>query len=252
MPQPGLAGPIQIVFEGGSMPQKSLEELGTVVDTDILVIGGGMAGHTFAITAKTKRPQLNVLLVEKATAGRTGPSALVGGRYTTFLPETDDFDRYLSDTVEEKDYLCDQEKIEDYLNKSGAVFRSLETWGVRFVKTPGGEYDRPLSRGRASGMLLDGGGIPAMKALNDSARKAGVGFHNHIMMTALLTRHGQGNGAVGFHVRTGGFYVFRAKATVLATGMTRFKTIQPGHRNDTGDGYVMAYLAGAEIGGFDW
>lgn len=234
----------------------SLEELGEVIGTDILVIGGGIGGHSFAITAKEKNPDLNIMVVEKATAGLTGPSALVGGRYGGFLPEEDDFDAYFKVQVKEDDFLCDQDKIADHLNSSGPVFRSLEKWGVKFVKTPDGKYERPPSRGSTSGMLLDGGGIPAMKALNDYARKAGVKFLNHIMVTDLITDNRDMDrdrmiGVVGFHVRKGEFYIFTAKTIVLATGMTRFKTIQPGHRNDTGDGYAMAYRAGAEMGGFD-
>src|SRR3972149_3593685 len=115
-----------------------LEEPGEIVDTDILVIGGGIGGHTFAITAKEKNPTLRILVVEKATAGLTGPSALVGGRYSGFLPEEDDFDTYFKVQVKEDDYLCDQDKIADHLNNSGLVFRNLERWGVKFVKTPHG------------------------------------------------------------------------------------------------------------------
>lgn len=229
----------------------ALDDLGELIDSDILVIGGGIGGHTFAITAKEKNPDLRVVVVEKATAGRTGPSALVGGRYGAFIPELDDYDRHFKNSVEENDFLCDQDKIEDYLDNSAEVFWNLEKWGVKFVKTAKGEYNRPLSRGSHTGMLFDGGGIPAMKSLNDYARKIGVKFHNHIMMTDLLTSQGQAAGAVGFNIRRGDFYIFKARITVIATGMTRFKTIQPGHRNDTGDGYAMAYRAGVELGGFD-
>ncbi|MDP2645065.1 MAG: FAD-binding protein [Desulfobacterales bacterium] len=227
------------------------EKTGEIFQTDVLVIGGGIGGHTFAITAKEKHPDLNILLVEKASAGLTGPSALVGGRYSGFLPELDDFDTHLKVTVQDFDYICDQDKIRDHLNSSGAVVRNLERWGVKFVKTPDGQYERPLSRGATTGLLIDGGGIPAMKALNDYARSIGVKFQNHVMATGLLSDRTRVSGAVGFHVRNGKFYIFSSGATVLATGMTRFKTIQPGHRNDTGDGYAMAYRAGAEMGGFD-
>lgn len=229
----------------------SLEDLGEVVNIDILVIGGGIGGHTFAIMAKEKAPSLNILVVEKASAGLTGPSALVGGRYNGFLPETDDFDAYFKAQVREDDYLCDQDKIADHLNSSGVVFRNLERWGVKFLRTPDGNYDRPPSRGSTTGMLLDGGGIPAMKALNEHARNTGIKFQNHVMVTDLISNGARVSGAVGFHVRQGNFHIFPSRVTVLATGMTRFKTIQPGHRNDTGDGYAMAYRAGAELGGFD-
>lgn len=228
-----------------------LEKIGLIVESDILVIGGGIGGHTFAITVKERSPHLKVALVEKASAGKTGPSALVGGRYQAFLAETDDFDSYFKAAVEEDDYLCDQDKIEDHLNNSGAVFRNLEKWGVKFVKTRQGDYERPKSRGYHGGMLLDGGGIPAMQALNTYAKKVGVKFYDRIMVTDLIVSPSKVNGAVGFGVRDGQFSIFRSKIVALATGMTRFKTIQPGHRNDTGDGYAMAYRAGAELAGFD-
>jgi len=72
------------------------------------------------------------------------------------------------------------------------------------------------------------------------------------MITDLIKQDGMVTGAIGFHTRTGDFYNFRAKATVMSTGNGTFRDV-PGAMGPVGhlsyDGEVMAYRSGARIGG---
>ncbi len=56
-----------------------LNKLGEVVSTDVLIIGGGIAGLLAAIKAVQARPAVRVLVVDKATPGYAGQGPLVGG-----------------------------------------------------------------------------------------------------------------------------------------------------------------------------
>ena len=63
----------------------ALEDFGEVISTDVLVVGGGVGGLTMAIKAKEANPNIDVLLVEKQTAGWAGKSTKIGG----ILPSSD-------------------------------------------------------------------------------------------------------------------------------------------------------------------
>jgi succinate dehydrogenase / fumarate reductase flavoprotein subunit len=57
----------------------NLEELGEVISTDMLIVGGSLAGLSAAIKAKEESPNLNVLLVDKQTVGWAGVAPRGGG-----------------------------------------------------------------------------------------------------------------------------------------------------------------------------
>lgn len=223
---------------------------GSVIESDVLVIGGGIGGWSSAITAKESGLVNEVAVVEKSHSGRTGPSALVGGVFAAVL-DGDDPDGILKSHVEEFDHLLDQEVEERIVGLGPKVVRDLEKWGVKFVKDADGKYLTTYQRGVHSTLRIDGGGIPMMDSLTGYGLRLGVKAINWTMVTDLLAHEGAIVGAVGLNCRTGEFLVFKSKATVLATGGTLFKSRQPGHRNTTGDGWAMAYRAGVELMGFD-
>lgn len=220
------------------------------IESDVLVIGGGIGGWSCAITAKESGLVNDVVVVEKSCAGRTGPSALVGGVFIAVLDEND-ADEILKSYVEEFDHLLDQEVQGRIVGLGAKVLRDLEKWGVKFVKDANGKYVTTYQRNAKSTLRIDGGGIPMMDSLTEYGRKVGVKSNNWTMITDLIVHNGGLVGAVGLNCRTGEFLVFKSKAAVLATGGTIFKSRQPGHRNTTGDGWAMAYRAGAELMGFD-
>jgi succinate dehydrogenase/fumarate reductase flavoprotein subunit len=217
------------------------------VQGDVLVIGAGIGGVSAAISAKESGRVDKVVLIEKSHAGRTGPSALVGGIFSGILPE-DNPDAKLKNTLEnEHNYpLPDQEAFERLISQGLKTVATLERWGVKFVKQPDGKYHRVFQRGGLT-MRIQGGGIPMMQALIHHALKIGVTILNWVTITDLLTRDGAVVGAVGLSCRTGELFLFKSNTTVLATGGTIVKSRQPGHRQLSGDGWAMAYHAGAEI-----
>ncbi|MDP2645047.1 MAG: FAD-binding protein [Desulfobacterales bacterium] len=228
----------------------STKNMANFIKCDVLVIGGGIGGWSSAITAKETGRVEDVIIVEKSRSGRTGPSALVGGVFSTVLKE-DDTDELLKFYATELSYLLDQDIQELIITRSPDVLKDLEKWGVKFLKKADGSYLTTYQRGQKSTLHLDGGGIPMMDALTGYGKKIGVKSVNWTTATDLIVDDGRVAGAVGINCRTGEFLVFKAKSTVLATGGTLFKTRQPGHRNTTGDGWAMAYRAGVELMGFD-
>ena len=103
----------------------TLEDLGEVISTDVLIIGGGIGGLTMAIKAKEANPDIDVLMVEKQTAGWAGKATKIGG-ILAFLGPKDDADKFLDFQVRTSGfYLNDQNMLSKYIQSSS---RPLKIW----------------------------------------------------------------------------------------------------------------------------
>lgn len=215
-----------------------------VIETDVLTIGGGMAGGFAAI--KAKEQGLDVTLVDKGYMGRSGAASFAGGYFVIFNPEwghrLDAWMGYISTAGE---YVNDREWSEIVLKESYERYRDLASWGVKFVEDDGKlAYDAygPIYESR---MMWRGKFTPIIRR---RALEVGVRVLDRIMITDLLKQDGRVVGAIGFHTRSGNLYIFKAKATIVAAGSGIFK--QAGYpTHGTNDGHAMLYRAGCEITG---
>ncbi len=237
-----------------------LEKIGKVIETDVLVIGGGIAGACVAIRAKEF--PVEVTLVDKGSFGRSGCSAVSSGAYQCYLPG-DDFELWYKEYIDAGVPLVDQRTLKNFIRGTAEMVRRMDEWGVKWVKDDG-KFVRSKAHGdtvpRAA--MMAGGGPQFMSAIRDEALRRGVVVKNKIMITGLLTSDGKNPtegkvvGAIGFHVQTGDIHIFNAKATILAcggpNGLPYAKLGQPFSaglmpNNLTADGDAMALGAGAEL-----
>ncbi|MBI4320312.1 MAG: FAD-binding protein [Chloroflexi bacterium] len=225
--------------------------------TDVLVLGGGIAGCFAAI--KARELGLDVILVDKGAPGRSGLSPCISGVLSYFDAGQDDYDAFYHEAVVESgEWLNDQECLEGMFEETADRIREMESWGVRFQKDSAGRFVR--KRGLQINQMnvsLSRGGLQMMLVLRGEVLRRGVRTFERVMVTDLLTSDseevtsGRVVGAVGFNVRTGKFYVFRAKATVIATGGTHAVQLRCVHPHLSGDGRAMAYRVGAQMRNFD-
>ncbi len=222
------------------------------IKTDVLVIGGGMAGIFAAIKAREKGA--DVTLVDKNYVSRSGSTAFAEGDYSVFNPEWGhDLNAWMAQINMVGEYLNNPEWTEITLRDSIERYHDFLAWGITFKKREDGQillYDRPLGFGPLECCFL-GRGWTFLPAMRSQALKSGVKIVDRVMVTELLKQDGVVIGAVGFHTRTGDFSSFKAKATVMCTGNGTFD--MAGAMGPVGflsyDGEAMAYRAGAEISG---
>lgn len=236
-----------------------IEEIGKLIETDVLVVGGGIAG-AFAAIAAREYP-VEVTLVDKSSFGRSGCSALASGVWHCYLPG-DDLDLWYKDRVGGGVPQIDPRLLKKRIIETAKITKMMDEWGVKWVKE-GGKFARSKGTGDTvprSAMLAEGG-PQMMLAVRNRALKRGVNVVNRVMITDLLTsdgRHptkGKIIGAIGFHSQTGAVYVFNAKATILAAGGTKglpyARAGQPGDngmpRSLSGDAEAMAFRLGADL-----
>jgi succinate dehydrogenase/fumarate reductase flavoprotein subunit len=232
--------------------------LENMVETDVLVIGGGIAGCFAAI--KAREQGLDVTIVDKGYAGKSGSSIAAGGSWLVLNPEWGhDFDAAMNFVNTRSEYINSREWSEIFLKESWATYQDLVSWGIEFpvesdkIKD---YWDIYLTGPhRPAGLTsLPLGSVPlrhrkTAPVLRKQAEKAGARIMDRIMCTDLLKQDGKVVGAIGFPIESYDLYIFKAKATVLAGGNNCFRS--PGFHTSmlTGDADGMAYRAGAEITG---
>jgi succinate dehydrogenase/fumarate reductase flavoprotein subunit len=226
------------------------------VDVNLLVIGGGTAGSVAAIKGKEALPEGEVLLLEKANVKRSGAIALgMDGVNNAVVPGHATPEQYVKEITMANDGIVNQRAILAYARESFGMIQELESWGVKFQKTPNGDYDVKKVHHKGSYVLPMPEGYDIKKILTRQIRQRGVRVENRVMATRILLEEGRAVGALGFNVRTGEFVVIRAKAVILACGACgRLGLPASGYLMGTyenpanaGDGYAMAYHAGAEL-----
>lgn len=231
-----------------------------VLTTDILVIGGGTAGPMAAIKAKARDPNLKVLLLEKAHVKRSGAISMgMDGLNNAVVPGYASPEQYVREITIANDGIVNQKTIMAYAQRSFDMIRELDRWGVRFKKDETGEYDVKKVHPVGAYVLPMPEGHSIKKILYRQLKKRRVEITNRYMATRLLTDNGRIAGAAAINTRTGEFLVIRARAVILCTGAAGrlglpasgylFGTYE--NPTNAGDGYSMAYHAGAELSGIE-
>ena len=189
------------------------------VDSDILVVGGGFGGCGAAYESRYWGRELKVVVVEKANIERSGAVAqglyaincYMGMQWDENQPE--DHVRYARNDLMG---LVREDLGYDIARHVDSTVHKFEEWGLPIMKDE--ETGRYLREGKWQIMIH---GESYKPIIAEAARKAATEVYNRIMVTHLLmdkTRPNRVAGAVGFSVRDGRFYVFRAKAVIVTAG----------------------------------
>lgn len=228
---------------------------------DVLVIGGGTAGPMAAVKAKEANPELRVLLLEKANVKRSGAISMgMDGLNNAVVPGHATPEQYVREITIANDGIVNQRTLMAYARNSFSMIEELDRWGVRFEKDETGDYAMRKVHHMGTYVLPMPEGHDIKRVLYRRLKRARVAVTNRLVATRLLTAaNGSIAGAMAVDCRTGDFHVIRAKAVVLCTGAAGrlglpasgylFGTYE--NPTNAGDGYSMAYHAGAELSGIE-
>ena len=230
-------------------------------EVDVLVIGGGTAGPMAAVKAKQANPKLRVLLLEKANVKRSGAISMgMDGLNNAIIPGHATPEQYVREITIANDGIVNQKTVMAYAQGSYPMIEELDRWGVKFEKDETGDYAVKKVHHMGSYVLPMPEGHDIKKVLYRQLKRTRVEITNRLVATRLLTGpDGRIAGAMAFDCRTADFHVVRAKSVVLACGAAgRLGLPSSGYlfgtyENPTnaGDGYSMAYHAGAELSGIE-
>lgn len=209
------------------------------LQADVLVIGGGPAGTWAALTAASKGAK--VVLADKGYCGTSGATAPSGTGVWYIKPE-----EHLREEARQSRYtlggqLAEVPWMNRVLDRTYENMNKLGAWGYPFPLDDNGD---PYKRGLQ--------GPEYMRLMRKLVQKAGVKILDHSPALELLAdEHGVG-GATGVRTQTGETWTVRAGAVVIATGGCAFLSKALGCNVLTGDGYLLAAEAGADLSGMEF
>jgi len=228
-----------------------------IIETDVLVIGGGLAGCFAAVRARELNAE--VTLIEKNYVGKTGSSHYARDLMVFNEDWEDNFDEWLKQFSTIGEYTADLGWDGIILRESYPRFQDLVSWGESFIlkngsagfPEPGEEPGRIALRKTKyrKTTLLTPFGDKRGKMLVARKKVINIGCNilDRVMITDLIKKDGRIIGATGFHTRNGDYYLIKAKATIIASGGLGFKSANYGIQYNTGDGMMMGFRAGAEL-----
>lgn len=235
----------------------SAKEGWTTLETDLLVVGGGVAGTMAAIPAL--EAGLKVVICEKGKVlDHCGSIGCGVDHYLTVMdtgPEWDTPAFLLRHVPELTDYIVDMAVAGRVIHEMPRIFRKIESFGVDFRDRKTGDYYRLRSFGLPGTYHINFDGTDFKKHLGERVRKGKATVLMRTMVVQLLVKDGRAYGALAFNFRTGEWFAIRAKAVVLAAGdVNRISRNASGLAFDswhfpynTGDAQAMAYRAGAAL-----
>jgi fumarate reductase (CoM/CoB) subunit A len=223
-----------------------------IIETDVLVIGGGSAAIRAALEAA--RSGAKTLLVDKGDPGYSGSSAISLVGFSTLVGDPGDSEQlFLHDWVKASGGICDRNLVLQVIRNGSVLAHDLQSLGVKFVSNPDGSWLISRRAGHsAKRTIMVKDHANAMLPVREAAIAAGVQLCMGVMVTRLLRAGGRVMGAIGGSA-DGKVHLFKAGATVLAAGGVNRLYPNPAEEitdpvfRTLGDSYGLAFQAGAPL-----
>jgi fumarate reductase flavoprotein subunit len=215
-----------------------------IIYTDVLIIGGGLAGLRIGISAK--RRGNDVIILSLVPPKRSHSAAAQGGMQASLANvikgQGDNEDIHFEDTVRGSDWGADQEVVRMFVNTAPKAVRELAASGVPWSRVRRGDRDVIINgqkvtlteRNEAHGLVAqrdfggtkkwrtcyvsDGTGHAMLYTMSDQAIAHQIPVHERTEAIALIHDSGRCYGAVVRELLTGQLTAYVAKATAIAAG----------------------------------
>ncbi|MBW2066759.1 MAG: FAD-binding protein [Deltaproteobacteria bacterium] len=192
------------------------------IDTDVLVIGGGIAGIFAAVNAS--RQGARILIVDKGRVGFSGMSIWADTFCVFDEKEGHSEEQWHRAVAMNGDYVNNRDYLDMLIQDSAARWRDLLDWGAIGTDKFG-------------------------DALRKQIKKHKIKTIERTMLTDLLVEEGKAVGAIGFSIDRPECICVNAKAVLMCAGAGGYKPHGFPISNMTFDGDGMAYRAGLAISG---
>ena len=237
-----------------------------MIQTDVLIIGAGIAGLTTAIKVAEKRPDLKITVLTKTYEGESNTRYAQGGVAAVWNFEKDSFKKHIEDTLDAGDGLCDPKVVEIVVTEGPQRVREIIDWGTRFdTKTKdAAHYDLGREGGHSENRILhykDLTGWEIQRALIErSSQLPNIEILEHYFALDIITQHHLGHNVTRLtpNIECYGAYALNKESGDIDAIISRITVMCAGgagqvYRNTTnpviasGDGIAMVYRAKGHI-----
>jgi L-aspartate oxidase len=235
------------------------------MQTDLLILGSGIAGLTLAIKTAQSDPNCRITVLTKTTEGENNTRYAQGGVAAVWDKAKDNLEKHVADTLDAGDGLCKEDIVRIVVEEGPQRVQEIIEWGARFDKESDQKsYDLAREGGHSEHRILhykDLTGWEMQRALMDTANDLpNIEVLEHYFALDLLTQHHLGRmvirvtpdiecyGCYVLNLKTGKIETLLARATVLCTGgagQVYKATTNP--IIATGDGVAMTYRAKGRV-----
>lgn len=231
--------------------------------TDVLIIGSGISGLSYALKISSQFPNIRICIITKANEEESNTKYAQGGVAVVTNFEKDSFEKHINDTLIAGDGLCNPHVVEIVIKEGPERIREIIDWGAQFDRNENEVYDLGLEGGHTEKRVMhhkDTTGAEIERALLvEIKRKKNIRLLNHHLAIDLITEHhltgetfdsGKINcyGAYVLDINKKDIVKMTAKVTLMATGGCGHvykNTTNP--IIATGDGIGLAHRAKAKI-----
>jgi len=223
-----------------------------MISHDILIVGGGLAGLSAALSTAAG---LDVAVISKVHPLRSHSVAAQGGINAALANNPngrdDTWEKHAFDTIKGSDYLADQDAAELMCRLALPAIYELEHMGAPFSRLPGGLIaQRPFGGAGypRTCYAADRTGHVLLHTLFEQSLRRNVRFYNEWLVTELVADGGKCCGVVIYDLTSGGVFPVKARAVIFATGgygRVYFKTTNAFINHGSGIG--IAYRAGVPL-----
>ena len=233
-----------------------MDEDYSVHEYDVVIIGAGGAGLRAAIEASSSGA--TVAMISKSMLGKAHTVMAEGGAAAALAnkDERDSWETHFRDTMKGGKYLNDWRMARIHAQQAPDRIRELEQWGAVFDRTPSGLTSQRNFGGHTYPRLAhigDATGLELIRTLQQRGIHMGMDVFMEFTVRKIFKSEGRVSGCFAYSRNDGSLHVFKAKSIVLATGgATRCWEICSGSWEYTGEGYALAYWAGAEMGDMEF
>ncbi len=215
-----------------------------IIYTDVLIIGGGLAGLRVATGVKERGH--DTIILSLVPPKRSHSAAAQGGMQASLanskMGEGDNEDVHFSDTIKGSDWGADQEVVRMFVHCAPKAIRELAHWGVPWSRVHQGDRNAIINakkvviteKKEAHGLITardfggtkkwrtcytsDGTGHSMLYAMDNKAKQNNVEVHERLEAISLIHEHGRCYGAIARNLMNGELVAYVAKATTIATG----------------------------------